>query len=649
MDSKTDIDVDIDADVDVDFSAMTGDEARLVLQHLLAEKIVTASQIRDSLQVIPKDTSNDIKTTTTTTTTTFNNNERNPDSSAKHKHKTNQLQLQTKKKKKKTRPAKEYRTRPIALRLAYDGATHSGFTETLGLSTPDNSIERHLFLALQKSCLIQDRSSCHYSRAGRTDKGVSAHGQVIALNVRSAIPLDIDIDVNKCDGDDIKLPKNSFDAIQIKVRVKANTKKRKTADDGNTQDQNETEKDLAAITTTTVTKTIKELDYPYILNNILPPTIRILGWCPVSSEFSARFSASGRHYKYFFVERNLNIPQMNQGLSNIVGKHDFRNLCKINAKEVFNFERVIYDAKVVSTSTSTQNTQNSSTSTPHKSEDKNNTKKEKDVTNARQVCYMDIKGQAFLWHQIRCIASLHFLIGKNLEAPSLIPTLLDVNTNPCKPSYEMASDHPLVLHSCLYKSVTFGYSVQSLWNVMEIWEQQWEDAMIQAERLRDAINSLREDGCVKLGDVKEFYTKFVVNKKLRRRSKKRKQPQPQPQQNNNDDDDDDATMERSNSEENDMNWLPQRYHQNDNNTLLKWGEAMDILYPHVQLEQMKHHHIPIMNRAKGTSYEEKLQAIMSTDKKREKYEVDVLSKQKPKQEDKKFYEHMTSQGGSAWD
>lgn len=36
-----------------------------------------------------------------------------------------------------------------------------------------------------KTRLIEDRSSSNYSRCGRTDKGVSAFGQVIALDVRT--------------------------------------------------------------------------------------------------------------------------------------------------------------------------------------------------------------------------------------------------------------------------------------------------------------------------------------------------------------------------------------------------------------------------------------------------------------------------------
>ena len=50
-----------------------------------------------------------------------------------------------------------------------------------------NAVEDHLFNALKKTCLIEDRDSAQYSRCGRTDSGVSAFGKVVSLVVRSAL------------------------------------------------------------------------------------------------------------------------------------------------------------------------------------------------------------------------------------------------------------------------------------------------------------------------------------------------------------------------------------------------------------------------------------------------------------------------------
>lgn len=51
----------------------------------------------------------------------------------------------------------------------------------------DNTIEDKLFKAFKKTCLVKDIQKSGYSKAGRTDKGVSAMGNVIALYVRTSI------------------------------------------------------------------------------------------------------------------------------------------------------------------------------------------------------------------------------------------------------------------------------------------------------------------------------------------------------------------------------------------------------------------------------------------------------------------------------
>lgn len=62
------------------------------------------------------------------------------------------------------------------------------------------------------------------------------------------------------------------------------------------------------------------------------------------------------------------------------------------------------------------------------------------------IYVITIKGQAFLWHQIRCIMGILFLIGQNKESPNVIKELLDVENNPRKPDYNMASEIPLNLY-----------------------------------------------------------------------------------------------------------------------------------------------------------------------------------------------------------
>jgi len=163
-------------------------------------------------------------------------------------------QSQSKKDKPKLQSEK-YRTRHVALQFSYDGTDYTGFAQNIGKET-DNSIEKALFAALEKTRLlvhpdehgmlvmnkdeeknidvkggddnnnndndmngekdigdkgsnydeISARTAAKYSRCGRTDKGVHAHGQVVALYLKSAFPLSARLlDDQSDDNDDSSL------------------------------------------------------------------------------------------------------------------------------------------------------------------------------------------------------------------------------------------------------------------------------------------------------------------------------------------------------------------------------------------------------------------------------------------------------------
>ncbi len=121
-------------------------------------------------------------------------------------------------------------------------------------------IQSCLFECLKKTKLIEDVSTATYSRCGRTDKGVSALGQVIALDLRT----------NLLSGPGVRVQEGSI----------AHTRK------GDTEN---------------------ELPYMVILNRNLPEDIRVLSWTPVDPEFSARFNCTQRTYKYFFPRGDMNL------------------------------------------------------------------------------------------------------------------------------------------------------------------------------------------------------------------------------------------------------------------------------------------------------------------------------------------------------
>ncbi|KAK9847458.1 hypothetical protein WJX84_007703 [Apatococcus fuscideae] len=224
---------------------------------------------------------------------------------------------------------------------------------------------------LQSSSTRRRLADPEYSRCGRTDKGVSALSQVFALQLRSSAKV----------GD--VLPEVG-----------------------------------------------QELEYMSILNRVLPPDIKVLGWRPVSSNFSARFDATQRGYKYFIVQHGeLDIGAMQEAASYFLGEHDFRSFCKADVQHVSNFKRTILDFRI---------------------------QPEPGISiRGFQVMSLHIKGTAFLWHQVRCMAAVLMMVGRGQESPKIVQQLLDIHQHPCKPQYNMANEVPLMLHSCSFQDLQF--------------------------------------------------------------------------------------------------------------------------------------------------------------------------------------------------
>lgn len=307
-----------------------------------------------------------------------------------------------------------------------------------------------------------DPSACSFSRCGRTDKGVSGLRQVISVRVRSLLS-----------------PKDQQDP----------------AND------------------------VRELDYLHILNQLLPADIRMYEVAlrpPVG--FDARFSCLYRHYKYFFDARglamsstgdaggdtsggdhrdgssrindegHLDLDAMQKGASYFVGEHDFRNFCKVDAsKQISNFKRKVLSCSI------TRVESDQAPSPPAGAGARagtgagaawatryTSTSSIADNGGPQLYC-LDLKGSAFLWHQVRSMMAVLLLIGQGYEQPKVISELLNVTggtggtggagagapatttangevVSPVtsqkgftrRPVYEMADDIPLVLFDCVY-------------------------------------------------------------------------------------------------------------------------------------------------------------------------------------------------------
>uniref|UniRef100_A0A1A7WII1 Pseudouridylate synthase 3 n=1 Tax=Iconisemion striatum TaxID=60296 RepID=A0A1A7WII1_9TELE len=217
-----------------------------------------------------------------------------------------------------------------------------------------------------------------------------------------------------------------------------------------------------------------ELPYIKMLNRVLPQDIRILDWAPVEQGFSARFDCQSRTYRYYFPRGSLDVVLMADAAKRYEGTHDFRNLCKMDVGNgVLQFERTILSATVKPVQ-------------PH----------HVSSTGQYDLFVFEIKGLAFLYHQVRCMMAVLLLIGQKLEAPEIIDELLDVKNNPRKPQYSMAVDYPLVLYDCHFDGLTWQVEAEEVNHVLSSLQQHWTQSAVRAHVLHGMIQGLEERGGV---------------------------------------------------------------------------------------------------------------------------------------------------------
>ncbi|TVY67394.1 tRNA pseudouridine(38/39) synthase [Lachnellula suecica] len=382
----------------------------------------------------------------------------------------------------------KYNTRLVAFKLAYLGKNYNGF-EHHAHATPLTTIEEELWKALTKSRLIFPKDShplnpgevnwegTDYSKCGRTDKGVSAFGQVIAIRVRSNRPLGKrrKAEVVVADGQDLEngVSEDKIEVDHFNTRPRENgielqapsltPSRMQSSDEGQPLPLD----DLDYTDSFNFDPVKDEIPYCLLLNRLLPPDIRILAWCPSPpADFSARFSCKERQYKYFFTnpcfapmpehlepdaskkmqgkmkDGWLDIEAMKEAAKLFEGLHDFRNFCKVDpGKQITNFDRRIYHARIQEAPDrpfGLEYVRNDGFSPPGK----------QDVE--QKVYTFNLNGSAFLWHQVRHIIAILFLVGQGLEPPSIVSSLLAATKNPRRPLYEMATDTPLVLWNCIF-------------------------------------------------------------------------------------------------------------------------------------------------------------------------------------------------------
>ncbi|GHJ88437.1 hypothetical protein NliqN6_4839 [Naganishia liquefaciens] len=459
-------------------------------------------------------------------------------------------------------------TRKIALLFTYQGWHYSGLA-LQNLPTPLPTVEGELLAALETTFLVERGAGlegCGFSRCGRTDRGVSSAGQVVTLWVRSKRKLG---DGGEALGDDWREAREKEKPKVEPVPVETLEEAVEAGDVG--KDSNSA--DATASSPRKRNRRLRpippsasqpyELAYPQMLNRVLPPEIRIIGWSPLPTrpgpkdggeeeEFDARFSCQTRHYRYFFNhqpivgQRPLDLGAMRAAAERLVGEHDFRNFCKVDgSKQIDNHCRRVISAVI---RRDTEGAEAGDEEAP-----------------AGDYVF-ELIGSAFLWHQVRHIMAILFLVGHGLEQPSIVTRLLNTGYEPPpypsgpardvmlrvpldplrleqdnvtdllpnKPLYSMASGLPLQLYKCTYREgdVDWRYgsydgplasrrsnaannplspleraaATEGTTTLLQLLKNQVEEAKIQARHIQSfydqviEINHPQEDGGVPLDE-----------------------------------------------------------------------------------------------------------------------------------------------------
>jgi tRNA pseudouridine38/39 synthase len=146
----------------------------------------------------------------------------------------------------------------------------------------------------------------------------------------------------------------------------------------------------------------------------------------------------------------MQLAAMRDGARRFVGTHDFRHFCKADPSKPSTLVGgsggsggtndddsgcvrtiVAFDVRLLDAT--------SSSSSPARG----------------RLCELRVRGTAFLWHQVRCMAAVLFRIGTGLDTPDIVTRMLDVSTTRDRPRYNMARDLPLVLHEAVCDDVAW--------------------------------------------------------------------------------------------------------------------------------------------------------------------------------------------------
>lgn len=144
----------------------------------------------------------------------------------------------------------------------------------------------------------------------------------------------------------------------------------------------------------------------FALNQRLPEDIVVQGSCEVPSDWHPRYQNSRKTYEYrilnrtfrmpgrrfdtYFYHHPLDVEKMSQAAAYLVGEHDFKSFCAVNA-QVKTTVRTIYAC---------------------------------DVTKEDDIITIRVTGNGFLYNMVRILAGTLIRVGGGELAPEQIPEIL---------------------------------------------------------------------------------------------------------------------------------------------------------------------------------------------------------------------------------
>ncbi|CAH8472088.1 unnamed protein product [Schistosoma intercalatum] len=227
----------------------------------------------------------------------------------------------------------------------------------------------------------------------------------------------------------------------------------------------------------------KEMDYVSALNRNLPRDIRVLAWSPVSPDFSARFMCCKRSYEYYFPESGLDTKSMMDAGNRLVGVHDFRNFCTSRIeKDTVTFIREIFEVVISDVDSCDHHC---------------------------KLCRISISASGFLYHQIRYVMSILFMVGRGYESPSVVDDMLDLSKTPAKPHYHLAADFPLLFIDGTYPESCLNWETsEGMWIITSLYNKISSCSTRFGQTLSEIVVRIRNPVEILYFSLNDFYPNY---------------------------------------------------------------------------------------------------------------------------------------------